>query len=456
MEHSPAESFMSAPSGDFPSLFATPASSSGSPAMNPMDMMSPASVLGDDFNPSRSSLSPEDGNTPNEGEKKQKKRKSWGQVLPEPKTNLPPRKRAKTEDEKEQRRVERVLRNRRAAQSSRERKRLEVEALEQRNKELEHALKQARETNHALLEQLQRQQHSKGVLVPSVSTGSPLEHTLSSQLFESKALKPGSLDKLGSSPTVNPASLSPKPSEIEFKLEELSGPTGIPAASSDTTQRPAAMLCDLQCLSEQSRLLPISQIWARTAFLLTLISTSILSTCQHPLMQIAMSLKGRYSIAPSPQVLTTIIRLVTSPTSPLSTWTTGSTVTPLPTFLASSRKASTLRVKLLKKILSSSPNLARPLMDATFAALRLVSRGHDNRVEASIKPSLSQGVDRQTDRLKRIDLPSREVLLTLIWTLKVQQQQEKRRQLGAGSNLEPESLVPEFRRRRSKHGLPVH
>ncbi|KAL6858277.1 transcription factor that binds to CRE motif [Amphichorda felina] len=241
MEHSPAESFMSAPSGDFPSLFATPASSSGSPAMNPMDMMSPASVLGDDFNPSRSSLSPEDGNTPNEGEKKQKKRKSWGQVLPEPKTNLPPRKRAKTEDEKEQRRVERVLRNRRAAQSSRERKRLEVEALEQRNKELEHALKQARETNHALLEQLQRQQHSKGVVVPSVSTGSPLEHTLSSQLFESKALKPGSLDKLGSSPTVNPASLSPKPSEIEFKLEELSGPTGIPAASSDTTQRPAAM-----------------------------------------------------------------------------------------------------------------------------------------------------------------------------------------------------------------------
>jgi transcriptional activator HAC1 len=41
-----------------------------------------------------------------------KKRKSWGQVLPEPKTNLPPRKRAKTDDEKEQRRIERVKRNR--------------------------------------------------------------------------------------------------------------------------------------------------------------------------------------------------------------------------------------------------------------------------------------------------------------------------------------------------------
>ncbi|KAI7190593.1 hypothetical protein KC352_g21688, partial [Hortaea werneckii] len=36
-----------------------------------------------------------------------KKRKSWGQELPEPKTHLPPRKRAKTDDEKEQRRIER-------------------------------------------------------------------------------------------------------------------------------------------------------------------------------------------------------------------------------------------------------------------------------------------------------------------------------------------------------------
>jgi len=62
-----------------------------------------------------------------EEKKPTKKRKSWGQELPTPKTNLPPRKRAKTEDEKEQRRIERVLRNRAAAQTSRERKRLEVE-----------------------------------------------------------------------------------------------------------------------------------------------------------------------------------------------------------------------------------------------------------------------------------------------------------------------------------------
>jgi len=66
-----------------------------------------------------------------------KKRKSWGQVLPEPKTNLPPRKRAKTADEKEQRRIERVKRNRLAAHNSRERKRQEVDALQAQKQALE-------------------------------------------------------------------------------------------------------------------------------------------------------------------------------------------------------------------------------------------------------------------------------------------------------------------------------
>ncbi|OAL43289.1 hypothetical protein IQ07DRAFT_650353 [Pyrenochaeta sp. DS3sAY3a] len=66
-----------------------------------------------------------------------KKRKSWGQVLPEPKTSLPPRKRAKTDDEKEQRRIERVKRNRLAAHNSRERKRQEYELLQAEKDQME-------------------------------------------------------------------------------------------------------------------------------------------------------------------------------------------------------------------------------------------------------------------------------------------------------------------------------
>ncbi|KAG7697815.1 hypothetical protein KL930_000130 [Ogataea haglerorum] len=53
---------------------------------------------------------------------------------------LPPRKRAKTEEEKEQRRVERILRNRRAAHASREKKRRHVEYLENYVTDLESAL----------------------------------------------------------------------------------------------------------------------------------------------------------------------------------------------------------------------------------------------------------------------------------------------------------------------------
>ncbi|KAL8849098.1 MAG: hypothetical protein Q9221_005902 [Calogaya cf. arnoldii] len=83
-----------------------------------------------------------------------KKRKSWGQELPTPKTNLPPRKRAKTEDEKEQRRIERVLRNRQAAQSSRERKRQEVEKLEGEKHSIEYQ-------NEMLRQRLLNAEHEK-------------------------------------------------------------------------------------------------------------------------------------------------------------------------------------------------------------------------------------------------------------------------------------------------------
>ncbi|KAJ8104240.1 hypothetical protein POJ06DRAFT_244018 [Lipomyces tetrasporus] len=56
--------------------------------------------------------------------------------LPLPPGALPPRKRAKTAVEKEQRRVERILRNRQAAQSSREKKRKQLEELEVINSQL--------------------------------------------------------------------------------------------------------------------------------------------------------------------------------------------------------------------------------------------------------------------------------------------------------------------------------
>uniref|UniRef100_A0A0D2YD48 BZIP domain-containing protein n=1 Tax=Fusarium oxysporum (strain Fo5176) TaxID=660025 RepID=A0A0D2YD48_FUSOF len=180
-DNSPAESLMSIPGDGYASLFAvtTPSASS---TMNPMQMMTPKSYS-EDQTASFTHIKEEEGITstpspspsPAPEKKTTKKRKSWGQVLPEPKTHLPPRKRAKTEDEKEQRRVERVLRNRRAAQSSRERKRQEVEALEKRNQELKAAFKQAQEANARLMMELEKMRRSSGVAAHS----SPLESFLS-------------------------------------------------------------------------------------------------------------------------------------------------------------------------------------------------------------------------------------------------------------------------------------
>lgn len=58
------------------------------------------------------------------------------------KSTLPPRKRAKTVEEKEQRRIERVLRNRKAAHQSREKKRLHMQKLEEKCGLLEEILNQ--------------------------------------------------------------------------------------------------------------------------------------------------------------------------------------------------------------------------------------------------------------------------------------------------------------------------
>ncbi|KAF7545788.1 hypothetical protein G7Z17_g8911 [Cylindrodendrum hubeiense] len=264
-ENSPAESFISTPGETYSSLFAA-ATPSATNTMNPMEMMTPKS-----FSEDKSAEEALDGFTDSEdspapsGDKKSaKKRKSWGQVLPEPKTNLPPRKRAKTEDEKEQRRVERVLRNRRAAQSSRERKRLEVEALEKRNKELESMLINAQKANLMLVEELNRFRRSSGVVTRSSSPLDSLRDnpvTLSQELFSSQdghkpnadSSAPLMDDILISNATVNPASLSPELGPVDDSSEDTPEQPSMEAQTSeltsvispDLTQRPAEMFLGL-------------------------------------------------------------------------------------------------------------------------------------------------------------------------------------------------------------------
>jgi transcriptional activator HAC1 len=481
MENSPAESLMSLPGENYTSLFETSSTS-------PLDIMTPDSSQCDD---SRLSAVPEEADTPapeDSDKKPTKKRKSWGQVLPEPKTNLPPRKRAKTADEKEQRRVERVLRNRRAAQSSRERKRQEVEALEQRNKELEAKFAEAQKANMALMEEL-RLLRSNNPVAPRAPSSMESFQTLSPQLFgvQKDGQGKNTIDEMintSANATVNPASLSPSPIKaeaIESNTASMPTPLDLGAqtldSSSDMTQRPAAMLCDLQCQSEEKQQSTASfQTWSLCLSLslqlrMMLLSTlAIFSAFQGPITQIALSLKAGFSLHPSPRILTTIIWLATLPpasftslhmaltsqsssmTSPMAQTLLARTMMSLRSTSSSSRKPTTLRIKFLRKILSSSPNLARPLQDATMEAMRFVFQGTDSQVtglqRATMGASRDVDVRELRECLSSIELPSRELLLTLLWTLKVEEQKMKQRQVINDStsittdNLQRESGVP--------------
>lgn len=95
LEYSPAESWVSIPGDPYPSLFATTPGASDC-TINPLDVLTPRSEsrsASEERQARGLSAIPEEAQTPAPGSEKKpaKKRKSWGQVLPEPKTNLPPR-----------------------------------------------------------------------------------------------------------------------------------------------------------------------------------------------------------------------------------------------------------------------------------------------------------------------------------------------------------------------------
>ena len=367
-----------------------------------------------------------------ESKKTTKKRKSWGQELPTPKTNLPPRytttlvnpisikadiifrKRAKTEDEKEQRRIERVLRNRQAAQSSRERKRQEVEKLEGEKMTIE-------QQNESLKERLMTVEHEKFLLAQKVAkmsaqmraiqSGTSNPHELSpppeSDLHQNFYIKQEIDDYAFTLPTPQhsfgaPSTSFPSPTTATFS--ESSTPAtmslGLDAltATPDLTQHPAAMLCDLQCQSTgscQASTPPTTRPQAATppstANIYPILISAIYSQLMHPLMMIFISLKTGSPLPPSmtstPMVLPLIRWLISTPTnllpptSPIRRATTPPKAKRTsPTSTRSARpttpsQAPILRLRLLRRLLLSSPSLARPLEAATGRALRLKTGG---------------------------------------------------------------------------------
>ncbi|KGO39151.1 Snf7 [Penicillium expansum] len=215
--------------------------------INPLDTLptspSPEMYTVSPADTSLDSPEPEDDIKDEDDEKKPtKKRKSWGQELPTPKTNLPPRKRAKTDDEKEQRRIERVLRNRAAAQTSRERKRLEMEKLETEKIRME-------QQNQFLIQRLSQMETENNRLSQQVAK-------LSAEVRGSRSVTPKASSPALESPTLTPTLF--KQEGDELPMERIPFPTpsvtdysptlkpSTLAEASDVTQHPAAVLCDLQ------------------------------------------------------------------------------------------------------------------------------------------------------------------------------------------------------------------
>lgn len=325
-------------------------------------------------------------------------------------------KRAKTEDEKEQRRIERVLRNRQAAQSSRERKRQEVEKLEGEKSFIE-------QQNESLKERLMTVEHEKFLLTQKVakmvaqmeaikrgSSATPLPNSpppgpdlLTREQFIKQELlddypynilptpqnSNGAPSTSYSSPSTATYSESSTPTTIGLDIDALT-------ATPDLTQHPAAMLCDLPCQSAEAcqastqpttRHAAAIQLYSADLLYPKLIS-AVYSQLIHPLRMIFISLRTGLPLPPSmmttPMVLLLIRWLISTPVnllppSPTRTMTSSPTTIKISpakamfTQKATHSRAPILPLRLLRRLLLSSPSLARPLRAATGRALRLKS-----------------------------------------------------------------------------------
>ncbi|MCJ1308787.1 hypothetical protein MMC25_002442 [Agyrium rufum] len=407
---------------------------------------------------------------PSKEEKKPtKKRKSWGQELPIPKTQLPPRKRAKTEDEKEQRRIERVLRNRQAAQSSRERKRLEVEKLEgekheieRQNADLKRRLMRVEHEKFQLAQRLAKSLSEQGVNDDEINSATtfaappsptpttesfPHQHSIKREPedhFESlpsPRSTPQSFDLQSTFSSVSPSSSrASSPTQQDFDGS---------ATSSDMTQHPAEMLCGLQCLSEaatwhpslstgtpkgakatttphlSSSLSPpaLPSLSATNLLSLSLLWTTF-STLLLPLSSLLTSLRtasvpsttAAPSFSMTPMHFLLIQWLISTPRLSLDPAVlppaSPTTTSPLPpttssTDLRTSRLLrtipSTFRLSLLRRLLASSPSMARPLRDATGRALQMKT---SYALRGLSSDDGAEGASAKNEKMSAVDMAS--------------------------------------------------
>ncbi len=315
-----------------------------------------------------------------------KKRKAWGQPVPEIKQILPPRKRAKTAEEKEQRKNERILRNRRAADKSRQRQKAAVAELEARQNRIV-------EENASLRELLARYQSRFGVQqdfpapVPAADS-SMLEFDIASTPIELKSDSPFTPSSYETPqpqhPTLVPSDnttpvkhespvLAPQLNIINQHVEAEQSDTmatyqSFPAVSG-LTQYPAVILCDLQCQPEtwafKLPAFPCSQThnfglsYLLQVFQTLTIFQTFSTTTLLPIYNLFQILAQKLSATSTEQDFSSILNnfplihsLISMPSTPT--------------------RPAVFRMKLLSRLLACSPHMARLLLAATDRALQQV------------------------------------------------------------------------------------
>jgi len=245
--------------------------------------------------------------------------------------------------------IGRVERNRKAAQTSRERKRLEVEKLEVSNRKTEQRLLDMEQQLMEVIAErdrlLQENQQLKGS-----RPGTPLPPTFKTEpqtfTIDSLNLK----TETTNSPTLAPA------------LHMTNGEARADSTStSELTQYPAAILCDLPCHSEALSEPVLTSTTRQVAFMIYVLNNLFLLE----------AFKTCYT-----QILTPLVQILNSiqQGSPLTSTTISQSSLTLMQWLLTTKTStprSTFRIQLLKRFLAINPNWARPLRVATGRALSL-------------------------------------------------------------------------------------
>lgn len=298
-----------------------------------------------------------------------KKRKAWGQPVPEINPILPPRKRAKTAEEKEQRKNERILRNRRAADKSRQRQKAEVEALRDRQLETE-------AENAKLKDILARYQSQFGQLPgcefnPQISpsqltslTPRPSISVLTPQSMDDQSHQSefGQCDETPTFSAATPTTPFFKDSPVLAPDLNLGHGAMYPSLINATgmTQYPAEVLCDLQCqpvmsMARLRSLQPNNQLF------------EVLTSIHCLLMLQTFSAKTLLS-----QAFRLLMEILSTNSSQLESLiqTNFHLIHILITMPSTEKQTAVFRLKLLSRLLACNPNLALLLEKAADRTLQ--------------------------------------------------------------------------------------